>query len=123
MGPRRWVWLVAVGLAGAAFAGLVAWALPGLEFAARGLLAGVLVVAGVSELGDGASFSDVLAGLGVGGAGVPAVAVLLPLTEVVVAAGLLVPATSTAAAWGALVLLFVFSAVVLVQLARGRTAD
>ncbi|HUO72273.1 MAG TPA: MauE/DoxX family redox-associated membrane protein [Solirubrobacteraceae bacterium] len=123
MGARRSVWLVAVGLAGAAVAGLVVWALPGVEFAARGLLAGVLVVAGVAKLRDRASFSDVLAGLGVGGAVVPALAVLLPLAEVVVAAGLLVSPTSTAGALGALVLLLVFSAVVLVQLARGPAAD
>jgi hypothetical protein len=102
---------------------VVVLALPALSFLARGLVAGVFLLAGVAKVRDRSSFADVLTGFGVPGAAAPAGAVVLPAAEVAVAVALLVPATSSAGAIGALALLLVFSVAVAVEVVRGRTAD
>jgi len=108
----------------AAAAGLVVVvALPDVGFVARGLVAGVLLLAGAAKLRDRAAFSEVLAGLGIPGPLGPAVARGLPIVELGLAGALLVPQTSTGGAVGALVLLLVLTATVGVALTRGRAAD
>ncbi|MHB8659668.1 MAG: MauE/DoxX family redox-associated membrane protein [Solirubrobacteraceae bacterium] len=123
MGGRRVILLVPAAAGAVAVAFLVVGAVPGFGFLARVLLAGVFLVAGVAKLRDRKSFADTLEGFGTRGSLVPALAVLLPALECAVAGLLLVPATSSAGALGALALLLSFSVAVGVALARGRTAD
>ena len=123
MGRRRLTLGLPAAVVTAAVAFLVLEAAPGVQFLARGLLAGVFLLAGVAKLSDRRSFSDALTGFGIRGAVSLALAALLPLAELAVAAALLLPATSTVGALGALALLVPLTAAVAVALARGRTAD
>jgi Methylamine utilisation protein MauE len=111
----------AVGTAVLACVGVAA--MPGVGFVARGLLAGVFVLAAVAKLGDRRSFSEGLAGLGISGSIAPALGLGLPMAELVVAGALLVPATSTAGGFGSVLLLLVLTAGVGLALSLGQTAD
>jgi thiol-disulfide isomerase/thioredoxin/uncharacterized membrane protein YphA (DoxX/SURF4 family) len=86
------------------------------------ILAAVFAVAGISKLGDRASFRQAMSDFGVPAPLVPAAAVLLPLAELAVALALLSRYAWHGAA-GALALLLVFIAGIGYNLARGRHPD
>jgi hypothetical protein len=123
MGGRRWI----LGLVGAvlfaAVAAVVVVTVPGTWLVARGVLAGVLLLAGAAKLRDRAAFVVVLEGLGVPTVLRRAIARGLPVVEIAVAVALLVPVSSTAGGIAALAVLLVLSGVVLVALARARSLD
>ena len=91
--------------------------------ALRALLVGVLVVAGMAKLSDRAGSGRAVVDLGGPRALASVLATLVPLAEIAVAVALLVPLTAWWGALGALALLLVFSAVVGVNLVRGRRPD
>ncbi|MHB8577707.1 MAG: MauE/DoxX family redox-associated membrane protein, partial [Dehalococcoidia bacterium] len=92
-------------------------------FVARLLLAAVFVVAGITKLLDRTGTRTAVAAFGVPSWLVPAVAWLLPFTELAVAVALLPVASAWAGGIAALALLGLFSTAIAVSLARGRTPD
>jgi peroxiredoxin/uncharacterized membrane protein YphA (DoxX/SURF4 family) len=108
-----------IGLATGAAEGGVEMATTALV--ARVLLAAVLAVAGVAKLRDRASTRAALRGFGLPGGLVPAGALVLPVAELLVAAGLLAPPTAFAATIVAGALLVMFTLAVAMAIARGRT--
>src|SRR3954453_4768382 len=90
---------------------------------ARLLLAGVFVVAGVTKLRDRAGSQKAVADFGVPSVLAPALGILLPLAELVVAGSLMPTATAWWGALGALVLLLLFVVGIAVNLARGRKPE
>src|SRR5467141_2885869 len=123
MGGRSSVLWVVAAVCAAAVGLLVVVAVPAVGFVARGLGAGVFLLAGAAKFRDREAFSEVLAGVGIPRSIRPAVARGLPVLELGLAGALLVPQTSTASAVGALVLLLVLTAAVGVALTQGRGAD
>lgn len=95
----------------------------GLLVALRLLLAAVFATAGLAKLRDRRGTRTALADFGAPAPAVPALALLLPVAELAVAGCLLVDPAVRVGAVGALLLLCVFSAVISVSLARGRTPD
>jgi len=100
----------AVGAFGAAFA--VAMLVDPLRIPAQALLAAVFLVAGAAKLSDRGSFETVVGGFGVAPPVASRLAVVLPVAELAVGVGLLVPPLAPFAAYAALALLVVFSAAV-----------
>ena len=90
---------------------------------ARLVLAAVFATAGLAKLNDREQSRHSIADFGVSEAFAAPIAALLPLTELAVAAGLLVDGGAGFAAAGALVLLLSFSVAIGANLARGRTPD
>ena len=88
---------------------------------ARVALAVVLAAAGIGKLRDRSGAADAFVGFGVPPALAPALAVVVPLAELVVAVLLIPVATAAWAAAAALLLLVVFTGAVLLNLSRGRT--
>ena len=86
-------------------------------------LSAVFAVAGITKLTDHAGTRTAVRAFGGPAAAAPALALLLPVCELVVAAALLVPATRFVGAAGALGLLVLFTAVIAVSLARGRAPE
>ena len=90
---------------------------------ARLVLAGIFALAAVAKLADRERSEEAVANFGIPDRLVPAVAFLLPLTELAVAA-LLVPASlADLGAIGAVTLLVLFSLAVAVNLRAGNTPD
>jgi hypothetical protein len=87
---------------------------------ARLALAAVLVSAGLGKLRDRPGARDAMAAFGVAPALAPAVAVVVPLAELVIAVLLIPAATAAWAAAAALLLLAVFTGAILLNLLRGR---
>ena len=94
-----------------------------LAVVGRIALALVFVVAGIAKAADPRGTRDALEGFGLPTALIPLLRVALPAAELAVAALLLVPATVTYGAIGALVLLAGFVIAIGVNLARGRRPD
>ncbi len=94
-----------------------------LLLALRLALAAVFVVAALAKLADRDGARRSLVDFGVPVRLAPAVAVALPLAELLLAAGLVVSATAWVAALGAAGLLGAFTLAVGVTLARGRESD
>jgi uncharacterized membrane protein YphA (DoxX/SURF4 family) len=115
--------LVMLICATAGVAYLVVAATPILSLFARGTLAGLFLLAGATKLRDRRSFSSLISGLGVPTPLAPSIAVVVPVAELGAAVALVVPATATAGAVGAVALLLVFLAVTAVAIARGGTPD
>ena len=90
---------------------------------ARLLLASVFVVAGVAKLADREGSRRAVTDFGVPTALAPALAILLPLAELVVAVALILASSAWWGAVGALVLLLLFVVVIAANLARGRKAE
>jgi methylamine dehydrogenase accessory protein MauD len=88
---------------------------------ARIALAVVLAAAGIGKLRDRSGARDAFVGFGVPQALAPALAVLVPLAELVLAVLLIPVATAAWAAAAALLLLAVFTGAILLNLSRGRT--
>ena len=84
------------------------------------VLAAVFAVAGTVKLRDRAGTRESVGAFGVPAAAAAPVALLLPVVELALAAGLLVPPFARAAAGAAAALLLAFTAAVAVALARGR---
>ena len=91
--------------------------------AARLVLAAVFGVAALAKIADRPGTLRSLREFGVGQRLAGPVAVLLPLAELAVAAGLLVGASARVAAAGALVLLAAFTAAAGLAMRRGRSPD
>lgn len=91
--------------------------------AARVLLSGVFGIAGLAKLADRAGSRRALIDFGVPNALATPLGVLLPLTELVIAAALLPVATAWFAAIGALLLLLLFVFGIAINLAHGWTPD
>ncbi len=91
--------------------------------AARLVLAAVFTVAGVTKLADPGGTRAAAVEFGAPVAVAPAVAVVLPVTELATAALLVPAATAQAGATLALGLLLAVSAAVAAAAARGRTPD
>ena len=89
----------------------------------RLVLAAVFVIAAVAKLTDREGARRSLVDFGVPAGLAPAVAVGLPIAELLLAAGLVVSATAWVAALGAAVLLAAFSVAVGLALMRGRESD
>jgi thiol-disulfide isomerase/thioredoxin len=94
-----------------------------LTLTAALMLAVVFGVAGIAKLRDREDTRTAVRAFGGPTALVPAVALLLPLVELVVAGALLLPATRVAGVLGALGLLSLFSAVIAANLARGKNPE
>jgi Methylamine utilisation protein MauE len=120
---RRSLWWAPIGVVLCAGALLVTVAVPELTVVARGLLAGMFLVAGVAKARDRGSFRSTLAGIGLSDAAAQIVAWVLPLAEVAVACALLVPAVWGWGALGALVLLVVLTGGAGAALARGLSPE
>ena len=90
---------------------------------ARLLLTGVFAMAALAKLVDRAGSRRALIDFGVPAALAPPLAVLLPLAEFAIAAALVSVASAWWGALGALTLLFLFTAVIGVHLARGRNPN
>lgn len=90
-----------------------------LVLAARIALAVTLAVAGAAKLRDREGARRTAAALGVPATAVPIVAIAVSAAELVIAAGLVIPATAMAAATSAAVLLTVFLVALAVQGIRG----
>src|SRR3954468_5895904 len=90
---------------------------------ARLLLAGVFVVAGLTKLADRAGSQKAVADFGVPSALAPALGILLPLAELVVAGALIPTVTAWWGALGAFALLLLFVVGIAANLARGRKPD
>ena len=86
-------------------------------------LAAVFVVAAVAKLTDREGARRSLVDFGVPAGLAPAVALGLPLAELLLAAGLVVSATAWVAALAAAALLAAFSVAVGLAVARGRESD
>src|SRR5438445_2743312 len=89
----------------------------------RFALAAVFLTAGVTKLRDVPGTRRAVADFGVPPAAAAPAALLLPVAEIFVAAGLVAATTAVGAATGALVLLALFSAAVAANLAGGRRPD
>ena len=85
---------LAAPLAGAALGAALAAAMLAdpLRFPAQALIAAVFLVAGAAKLSDRGSFETVVAGFGIAPPVASRLAVVLPVTELAVGVGLLVPA-------------------------------
>jgi peroxiredoxin/uncharacterized membrane protein YphA (DoxX/SURF4 family) len=92
----------------------------GVLLAVRLLLAAVFTLAGLGKLADRRAWLQTLREFGVPTPVIPSLGLLLPVTELVVALALLPVAMAWWAAWGALVLLFLFVTAIIINLARGR---
>lgn len=92
-------------------------------FVARLLLAVVFVIAGVAKLVDLKGSREAMRGFGLPVALANPFGVLLPLVELVVAVALIPLASAWWGAVGALVLVLLFIAGIVYNLARGRTPD
>ena len=86
----------------------------------RLLLAAVLACAAAAKLRDRAGAARAAEDLGVPRALAGTVAVVLPVAELAIAAGLLPAATAVAAGWAALALLALFTVAIGLALLRGR---
>ena len=95
----------------------------GALLAGRLVLAAVFIVAAVAKLADLAGSRRSLEQLGAPAPLVPALAVVLPLVELLVAVALIPVATAWAAALAAVALLLAFTGGVATALARGVEAD
>lgn len=122
MANLKWAWLVPFGILAVVLPAAMIVLLPETWMLALGGLAGLFLIAGLGKLRDRAPFTRALASLGIRGSLARALAVGLPITELIVASGLLIT-TSAAAAAAALVLLFVLTAGAGAALARGQRAD
>jgi len=91
-----------------------------LPLISRLLLAAVLACAAAAKLRDRAGAARAAEDLGVPRALAGPVAVVLPVAELVIAAGLLPGATAVAAGWAALALLALFTVAIGLALLRGR---
>jgi peroxiredoxin len=89
----------------------------------RLILAAVFGVAGVAKLADRAGSRKALAGFGVPESLSAPLALMLPLTEIVIAVALLPLSTAWVGGTGALALLLAFSIGIGVNLARGNSPD
>jgi len=95
---------------------------PVYVLAARLLTAGVFLTGGIDQWRDRLTFEGVVAGYALLPAGlVAAVALLLPLAEIGVGLGLLVPSAQPLASACGLGLLTLVTTAVVINLARGRT--
>ena len=95
----------------------------GVLLASRLALAVVLVAAAVAKLADREGARRSLGGFGVPAGVVPALALGLPLAELLLAAGLIASSTAWVAAVGATILLAAFTLAVGRALARGTESD
>ncbi|HMQ03383.1 MAG TPA: thioredoxin fold domain-containing protein [Pyrinomonadaceae bacterium] len=91
--------------------------------AIRLILFGVFAVAGISKILDRKGSEKALADFGIPGNAVGFLVVILPIFELIVAAGLLLTSTSWFGAAGSLVLLLCFTGGMIVQMAKGRAPD
>ncbi|MGO9322164.1 MAG: MauE/DoxX family redox-associated membrane protein [Solirubrobacteraceae bacterium] len=94
-----------------------------VALAGRLVLAAVFSIAGAGKLTDLGGSRSALEGFGAPRRVAVVGGVLLPAAELVVAVGLLVPATARWSAFGAIGLLMVFVAAIGLNLARGRKPD
>jgi uncharacterized membrane protein YphA (DoxX/SURF4 family) len=94
-----------------------------LRIAAQALLAAVFLVAGVAKLRDRRSFEGVVAGFGVAPPLASRLAAVVPVAEVAVGVGLLVPGLAPVPAYAALGLLVIFSGAVALSRGRGPVED
>ncbi len=97
--------------------------MPGFVLGVRLVLAAVFAVAGVAKLLDAAGSRGALEGFGVPRAAARLAGPVLPVTELAIAAGLLVPASAWWSALAAAGLLAVFMAATGVSMARGAAPD
>jgi len=97
--------------------------MPGLVLGIRLVLAAVLAVAGAAKLLDPAGSRAAVEGFGVPRAAARPAGAVLPVVELAIAAGLLVPASAWWSALAAAGLLAVFMAAVGVSMARGAAPD
>ncbi|MEP6820362.1 MAG: MauE/DoxX family redox-associated membrane protein [bacterium] len=86
-------------------------------------LSAIFGIAGVTKLIDPAGTRDAVKNFGSPEALTPALAIVLPIVELAIAAGLLFSNTARAGAFAALIVLTVFVVAIGVNLARGRTHD
>jgi thioredoxin-related protein len=91
--------------------------------ALRVTLAGVFAIAGLAKLFDRAGSRQSMHEFGIPNVLVPAVSVILPLGELACSVALIVGASAWSGAFGALALLAIFIAAIIINLARGRTPD
>jgi uncharacterized membrane protein YphA (DoxX/SURF4 family) len=89
----------------------------------RVALSAIFAAAGVTKLIDQSGTREAVKNFGASEPLTPALALLLPLAELALAAGLLVDVTMWWSALGALLLLGLFVVAISVNLARGRTHD
>ena len=97
--------------------------MPGLVLGVRLVLAAVFAVAGTAKLLDAAGSRAALEGFGVPRAAARPAGMVLPVAELAIAAGLLVPASAWWSALAAAGLLAVFMAAIGVSMARGAAPD
>jgi len=97
--------------------------MPGLVLGVRLVLAAVFAVAGVAKLLDAAGSRAALEGFGVPRAAARPASRVLPVVELAIAAGLLVPASAWWSALAAAGLLAVFMAAIGVSMTRGAAPD
>ena len=97
--------------------------MPGLVLGVRIVLAAVFAVAGVAKLLDAAGSRAALEGFGVPRRAARLAGPVLPVAELAIAAGLLVPASAWWSALAAAGLLAVFMAAIGVSMARGAAPD
>lgn len=83
----------------------------------------IFVVAGVTKLIDPRGTRDAVKNFGAPVPLVPALAIALPIVELLIAAGLLVASTTSASSLAALLVLILFIVAIGVNLARGHTHD
>ena len=94
-----------------------------LTLAVRLILAAVFAVAGIAKLMDRDAARQAVRAFDVPRPLVAPVAIILPLMELAVATALVITATAVAGASGALALLVVFLAGIMVTMARGKQPD
>ena len=97
--------------------------MPGFVLGVRLVLAAVFAVAGVAKLLDAAGSRGALEGFGVPRGAARLAGRVLPVAELAIAAGLLVPASAWWSALAAAGLLAVFMAAIGVSMARGAAPD
>jgi len=97
--------------------------MPGLVLGVRLVLAAVFAVAGTAKLLDAAGSRGALEGFGVPRAAARLAGTVLPVAELAIAAGLLVPASAWWSALAAAGLLAVFMAAIGLSMARGAAPD
>ena len=97
--------------------------MPGFVLGVRLVLAAVFAVAGVAKLLDAAGSRGALEGFGVPRRAARLAGPVLPVAELAIAAGLLVPASAWWSALAAAGLLAVFMAAIGVSMARGAAPD
>jgi uncharacterized membrane protein YphA (DoxX/SURF4 family)/peroxiredoxin len=96
---------------------------PSALLAVRLVLAAVFATTGLAKLGDRGGTRTAFAEFGVPRGLVPSLAVLVPVSELAVAASLLIDPAARVGAAGALILLAAFSIAIAFNLSRGRTPD